>query len=36
MAIFLFFARLLSVLKWGLLFDKRRGLSTAGHPLYWG
>jgi hypothetical protein len=32
MTIFLFFAKLLLVLKWGLLFEKGRGLATAGHP----
>jgi hypothetical protein len=23
-------------LKWGLLFDERRGLTATGHLLYWG
>jgi hypothetical protein len=31
MAILYFFSRLLRVLKWGLLFDKRRGVITTGH-----
>jgi hypothetical protein len=31
MTISLFFPRLLCVLKWGLLFDERRGLTTTGH-----
>jgi hypothetical protein len=31
MTIFLLFPRLLHVLKWGLLFDERRGLTTTGH-----
>jgi hypothetical protein len=35
MAIFLF-SRLSLVLKWGLLFDERRGLTATGHLLYWG
>jgi hypothetical protein len=33
MTILLFFPRLLRVLKWGHLFDERRGLTTTGH---WG
>jgi hypothetical protein len=31
MTIFLFFPRLLRILKWGLLFDEKRGLTTTGH-----
>jgi hypothetical protein len=31
MTILLFFRRLLRVLKWGLLFEGRRGLTTTGH-----
>jgi hypothetical protein len=32
-----FFFKNVFVLKWGLFFDERRGLTTTGHfPLYWG
>jgi hypothetical protein len=31
MTISVFFPRLLRVLKWGLLLDERRGVTTAGH-----
>jgi hypothetical protein len=31
MTIYLFFLSLLHVLKWGLLFDERRGLTATGH-----
>jgi hypothetical protein len=29
-------SKLLTVLKWGLLFNERRGLTTIGHPLILG
>jgi hypothetical protein len=32
MTIFLFFATFFLVLKWGLLFDRRWGVTTTGHP----
>jgi hypothetical protein len=35
--IFLVFSRLSHVLRWGLIFDEGRGLTTGGHSsLYWG
>jgi hypothetical protein len=33
MTMFLFFPRLSRVLKWGLVFDERKGLTTTGHSL---